>query len=79
MCIGTRLLVWCPIGHDTLISRCPDYVHRYDVKQPDHAVLVIGDSGGGIGTCEFFTATSSFFPAKSSTTCRNQGGWNLLM
>ena len=47
---------------------------RYDQKEPDHAVLVFGDSGGAVGTCEFFTATSSLFPVRSNTSCRNQGG-----
>ena len=42
--------------------------------EPDQAVLVLGDAGGGVGTCHFFTATSALFPARTNTTCRNQGG-----
>lgn len=47
--------------------------YRYDQKEPDNAVLVFGDSGGGVGTCQFFTATSSLFPVRTNTACRNQG------
>ena len=53
---------------------CPSMsIGRYDLKEPDHAVLVFGDSGGGVGTCQFFTATSSLFPVRTNTACRNQG------
>ena len=40
---------------------------RFDPKDFDHAVLVLGDTGGGVCAMEFLSATTSLFGVQTSS------------